>query len=120
MRTGIYRLRALILKKKQYKYHNLLNSLRNHTKFYRLHQFGNSIPAIRQQLEKHLSLRGLTQEKVMAALVCLMERTSIRVGNSMYEKLYGSFGLTTLKDKHVNFKGSTMTFMFKGKKGVSH
>jgi DNA topoisomerase-1 len=107
-------------KRKQYKYHSLWNSLRNHTKFYRLHQFGNSMPAIRQQIEKHLSLPGLPQEKVLAAVVCLMERTSIRVGNSMYEKLYGSFGLTTLKDKHVSIKGSNMQFMFKGKKGVSH
>ncbi len=109
-----------VKKRKQYKYHSLWNSLRNHTKFYRLHEFGKAIPTIRQQLEKDLSLPGLPLEKVLAAVVCLMEKTSIRVGNNMYEKLYGSYGLTTLKDKHVNINGTNMQFVFKGKKGVSH
>ena len=107
-------------KRKQYRYHSLWNSLRNHTKFYRLHQFGSAMPSIRRQIEKDLALPGLPQEKVLAAVVCLMERTSIRVGNSMYEKLYGSFGLTTLKDKHVNIDGANLQFTFKGKKGISH
>jgi DNA topoisomerase-1 len=105
--------------RKQYKYHTLWNSLRNHTKFYRLHSFGKVIPTIREQLEKDLALPGLPLQKVLAAVVCLMEQTSIRVGNSMYEKLYGSFGLTTLKDKHVTISGDNMRFMFRGKKGVS-
>lgn len=107
-------------KRKQYKYHSLWNSLRNHTKFYRLHRFGSSMPLIRERIEQDLSLPGLPQEKVLAAVVCLMERTSIRVGSSFYEKLYGSFGLTTLKDKHVEIRGATLQFSFKGKKGVSH
>ena len=63
---------------------------------------------------------GLTQEKVLATVVSLMERTNIRVGNNIYEKLYGSFGLTTLKDKHVEFKGGSVKFSFVGKKGVKH
>ena len=107
-------------KRKQYKYHSLWNSLRNHTKFYRLHQFGSSMPAIRARIDQDLSLPGLPQEKVLAAVVCLMERTSIRVGNNLYEKLYGSFGLTTLKDKHVSIRGANLEFTFRGKKGVSH
>lgn len=107
-------------KRKQYKYHPLWNSLRNQTKFYRLHHFGSSMPSIRQRIEHDLSLPGLPQEKVLAAVVSLMEHTSIRVGNSLYEKLYGSFGLTTLKDKHVHINGSKLEFTFKGKKGVSH
>lgn len=106
--------------RKQYRYHVLWNSLRNHTKFYRLHSFGCTIPTIRQQLEKDLSLDGLPQEKVLAAVVSLMETTSIRIGNNIYEKLYGSFGLTTLKDQHVKISGTNMQFIFKGKKGVSH
>ena len=106
--------------RKQYRYHPSWNSLRNHTKYYRLYQFGKVLPKIRLQLEKDLSLPGLPLEKVLAAVVSLMERTNIRVGNSMYEKLYGSFGLTTLKDKHVNIAGSEMKFSFKGKKGVHH
>lgn len=107
-------------KRKQYKYHSLWTSLRNHTKFYRLHEFGKTIPSIRQQLVKDLSRPGLPLEKVLATVVCLMEKTNIRVGNILYEKLYGSYGLTTLKDKHVNINGSSIQFMFKGKKGIIH
>jgi DNA topoisomerase-1 len=109
-----------IKNRKQYKYHSLWNALRNHTKFYRLYEFGKAMPAIRKHLEKDLSRPGLPLEKVLATVVSLMEITSIRVGNSMYEKLYGSFGLTTLKDKHVKIEGAQMRFIFKGKKGVSH
>ncbi len=109
-----------IKKRKQYKYHPLWNSLRNHTKYYRLLDFGRSLPAIRQQLDKDLALPGLPVEKVLALVVSLMEKTSIRIGNNFYEKLYGSFGLTTLKDKHVVIKGNQLQFVFKGKKGVEH
>lgn len=108
------------LNRKQYRYHAAWNALRNHTKFYRMLHFGHALPAMRLQLEKDLSLPGLQQRKVLATVVSLMERTNIRVGNNVYEKLYGSFGLTTLKDKHVKFKGSSLTFSFKGKKGVMH
>lgn len=106
--------------RKQYKYHPDWNKLRNQTKFYRLHDFGKVLPLIRLQIEKDLSLPGLPVEKVLAAVVGLMERTNIRVGNNFYEKLYGSFGLTTLKDKHVTIEGSKIKFSFKGKKGVMH
>lgn len=106
--------------RKQYKYHPLWNNLRNHTKFTNLRDFGFILPAIRKRLQKDLSLPGLPQEKVLAAAVSIMQCTCIRVGNSMYEKLYGSFGLTTLKDQHVNIKGSTVKFSFKGKKGIYH
>lgn len=109
-----------IKKRKQYRYHTLWNSLRNHTKYFRLYQFGKAVPAIRLQLEKDLSVPGLPVEKVLALVVSLMERTNIRIGNNMYEKLYGSFGLTTLKDKHVGINGSELKFSFKGKKGVHH
>jgi DNA topoisomerase-1 len=106
--------------RKQYKYHADWNKFRNHTKFYRLHEFGKVLPAVRLQLEKDLSLPTLNQEKVLAAVVSLMERTNIRVGNNFYEKLYGSYGLTTLKDKHVKIEGTKLKFAFKGKKGVMH
>lgn len=109
-----------IKKRKQYKYHPLWSTLRNHTKFYRLHEFGKVLPAIRLQLEKDLSLPGLPYEKVMAAVVSLLERTNIRVGNNSYEKLYGSYGLSTLKDKHVKIDGASVRFSFKGKKGIHH
>jgi DNA topoisomerase-1 len=106
--------------RKQYKYHADWNKLRNQTKFYRLHEFGKVLPSIRLQIEKDLSLPGLPVEKVLAAAVSLMQRTNIRVGNNFYEKLYGSFGLTTLKDKHVTIEGNKIRFSFKGKKGVMH
>ena len=106
--------------RKQYKYHPLWNTLRNHTKFYRLHEFGKALPTIRLQLEKHITLPKLPVEKVLATVVSLMERTHIRIGNSFYEKLYGSFGLTTLKDKHVKISGTKIQFSFVGKKGVHH
>jgi DNA topoisomerase-1 len=108
------------LLRKQYRYHPVWNALRNHTKFFRLYDFGNSLPAIRLRAEKDLALPELPPEKVLALVVSLMQRTNIRVGNSSYEKLYGSFGITTLKDKHVTFNGHEIRFRFKGKKGVEH
>jgi DNA topoisomerase-1 len=109
-----------VKKRKQYKYHVLWNVLRNYTKYYHMLQFGKVLPAIRLQVEKDLAINGLRVEKVMALAVSLMELTNIRVGNNAYEKLYGSFGLTTLKDKHVKIEGNNITFSFTGKKGVHH
>ncbi|MGZ5273756.1 MAG: DNA topoisomerase IB, partial [Kaistella sp.] len=106
--------------RKQYRYHPVWNALRNHTKFYRMLQFGYALPQIRLHLEQDLSLKNLEKRKVLAVVVSLMERTNIRIGNNVYEKLYGSFGLTTLKDKHVNIKGQKINFSFKGKKGIYH
>lgn len=108
------------LQRKQYRYHPSWNALRNHTKFFKMAAFGKALPKIRLQLEKDLALPGLPQRKVLAAVISLMQRTNIRVGNSLYEKLYGSFGLTTLKDKHVDINGSELHFTYKGKKGVYH
>ncbi|HEX5652225.1 MAG TPA: DNA topoisomerase IB [Chitinophagaceae bacterium] len=107
-------------KRKQYKYHALWNELRNQTKFYRMLQFGQTLPSIRKKVAEDLSLSGMPREKVLAAVVALMEKTSIRIGSGIYEKMYGSFGLTTLKNKHVNVNGSKVKFTFKGKKGIEH
>ncbi|MEP7146632.1 MAG: DNA topoisomerase IB [bacterium] len=109
-----------VLKRKQYRYHKMWSVIRNHTKFYRLLDFGTRLPFIRKQIEKDLSLPGYPREKILAAAVSLMERTHIRVGNSSYEKLYGSFGITTLKNRHVALSGTKMLFTFKGKKGIKH
>jgi DNA topoisomerase-1 len=105
-------------KRKQYRYHQLWNVLRNETKFHRLYEFGKLLPSIRLQLEEDLAKKDLCEEKVVATVVSLMERTYIRVGNDDYEKLYGSYGLTTLKDNHVKIEGDNVHFTFKGKKGV--
>jgi len=109
-----------IKNRKQYKYHPLWSALRNQTKFYRLYEFGKVLPIIRQKLKSDLSLPGLPVEKILATVLLLMEQTSIRVGNEAYEKLYGSFGLTTLKNRHVSIAGDQLQFAFKGKKGISH
>lgn len=109
-----------VLGRKQYKYHALWNNLRNQTKFFRLIELGKVLPIIRKQVAKDLSLPGLPKNKVLAAVVSLMEKTGIRVGNEFYEKLYGSFGLTTLKNKHVDINKNKLKFSFRGKKGVEH
>lgn len=106
--------------RKQYLYHPLWSEFRNQTKFFNLFEFGKKLPAIREQLEKDLAKPGLSLEKILAAIITIMQYTNIRVGNNEYEKLYGSFGLTTLKDKHVTINGSQVTFSFKGKKGIYH
>src|SRR6185503_10848523 len=106
--------------RKQYKYHPLWNEFRSKTKFYRLPELGKLLPVIRKKLETDLALPDLPKNKVLAVVVSLMEKTGIRIGNEFYEKLYGSFGLTTLKDKHAEIKGSQVKFSFRGKKGVEH
>jgi len=108
------------LNRKQYRYHPLWIAIRNQTKYYRLNEFCKRLPQIRANLERDLSLRGLPQRKVLAAMVSLLERINIRVGNAFYEKLYGSFGLTTLKNRPVKVEGAKLYLSFIGKKGVRH
>ena len=106
--------------RKQYLYHSRWVALRGQTKFFNLYSFGKALPAIREQVSKDLGREGLGINKVMAAIVQIMEQTTIRIGNEFYEKLYGSFGLSTLKNRHVKINGSSIRFVFKGKKGVEH
>ena len=106
--------------RKQYRYHPQWNSLRSETKFHRLFEFGKALPSIREKVETDLRSKGLTREKVLATVISLMERTYIRVGSNEYEKLYGSYGLTTLKNRHVTISGDKMVFSFTGKKGIHH
>jgi DNA topoisomerase-1 len=104
--------------RKQYKYHPLWNTLRNHTKFYHLYHFGKALPMIRKQIACDLNKPGLPLQKVLAAVVSVMQHTCTRIGSSQYEQLYGSFGLTTLKDNHVSLNEGSLRFSFIGKKGV--
>lgn len=106
--------------RKQYRYHAQWHELRNETKFHRMFEFGKLLPSLRLQLEEDLSKKELCEEKVIATVISLMERTYIRIGNNDYEKLYGSYGLTTFKDKHVKIEGDKLHFSFRGKKGVDH
>lgn len=106
--------------RKQYRYHLLWSKVRSETKFHRLYEFGKALPAMRHHLERDIQLPKLTIRKVLAAVILLMERTYIRIGNEGYEKMNGSYGLTTLKDKHIKFKRDEMSLAFKGKKGIHH
>jgi DNA topoisomerase-1 len=106
--------------RKQYRYHAEWRTARDETKFGRMLAFGDALPKIRERVEGDLSLRGLPREKVLAAVVRLLETTLIRVGNREYARQNGSFGLTTLRDGHVDISGSTLRFEFRGKSGKDH
>jgi len=106
--------------RKQYRYHPDWNKLRNQSKYHRLQLFAEYLPAIRKRVDKDMNRPHLDHAKIVALVVRVMELTSIRVGNESYKKLYGSFGLTTLMDRHVKINGSDLSFEFKGKKGVYH
>ncbi len=85
---------------------------RNETKFHRLPAFGKVLPLLREQVQKDMAKPELTEQKVIATVISLMEKTYIRIGSSDYEKLYGSYGLTTLKDSHVQVNGTNLQFTF--------
>ncbi len=106
--------------RKQYRYHAEWRSVRDETKFGRMIAFGEILPRIRERVDQDLSLRGLPREKVVAAVVKLLETTLIRVGNPEYAKQNNSFGLTTLRNRHVDISGSTLHFEFRGKSGQDH
>lgn len=106
--------------RKQYRYHAKWNAIRSETKFFRMEAFGEALPLLRARLTKDLKNPTLSREKVIAIALSVMEQTLIRVGNAAYEKEYGSYGLTTLKDRHVKLDGSELRFTFKGKKGIAH
>ncbi|UEG51824.1 DNA topoisomerase IB [Mucilaginibacter daejeonensis] len=106
--------------RKQYRYHPDWNKLRNQSKYHRLQTFAAHLPTIRERVDKDLLRRNLDHDRVLALVVRLMELTSIRIGNESYKKLYGSYGLTTMMDKHVKIDGTKINFEFKGKKGVYH
>jgi DNA topoisomerase-1 len=106
--------------RKQYRYHPDWQKIRSQTKFDRMIAFGSTLPLIRQKTEEHLSLRKLSREKVLATVVRLLETTCIRVGNVEYAKQNNSFGLTTMRNRHVDISGSKVRFQFRGKSGVQH
>ena len=106
--------------RKQYRYHPDWRAARDETKYDRMLEFSAALPKIRARTAADLASPGLTREKVLATVVQLLERSGIRVGNEEYVKANGSFGLTTLKDKHVDVRGSTLRFEFRGKSGKRH
>ena len=107
-------------RRKQYFYHPNWRKVRSQHKFNRMLLFGASLPLIRKTTAKHLRQRSLSREKVLAAVVQLLETTLIRVGNDQYAQKNRSFGLTTLRDRHVEITGDKVQFEFRGKSGVDH
>jgi DNA topoisomerase-1 len=106
--------------RKQYRYHARWREVRDETKFGRMLAFSEMLPRIRERVEKDLGRPGLPREKVIATVVSLLQCTSIRVGNDEYARSNGSFGLTTLQDRHVEVSGSKVRFEFRGKSGKTH
>ncbi len=106
--------------RKQYRYHPRWREVRDAVKYDRMVAFGEALPRIREQTDRDLALPGIPREKVLAAVVQLLENTRIRVGNEEYRRENQSFGLTTLTDNQVEIVGSTLRFRFRGKGGKQH
>lgn len=106
--------------RKQYRYHKRWRQVRDETKYHRMIDFARALPGMRASVERDLAKAGMPREKVLAAVVRLLEETTIRVGNEQYAKQNESFGLTTLLNKHAKVTGADVRFSFKGKSGVRH
>jgi DNA topoisomerase-1 len=106
--------------RKQYRYHRRWRAVRDDTKFDRMLDFGLALPLIRRQVETDLALPGLPLRKVLAAVIQLLDTTLLRVGNEEYARDNQSFGLTTLRNRHVEIHGTRVQFQFRGKSGKEH
>jgi DNA topoisomerase I len=106
--------------RKQYLYHERWRELRDENKFERLAAFAQALPKIRRRVAKDLKLPGVPREKVIATIIRLLERTFIRIGNEEYARENKSFGLTTVRDRHVTVSGARLRFRFRGKSGRQH
>lgn len=106
--------------RKQYRYHSAWRKIRDETKYDRLIAFGQALPRIRERVNADLSLAGLPREKVLAVVVRLLDMISMRVGNEEYRRENKSFGLTTLRNRHVKISGTTIHIHFRGKRGIEH
>ena len=106
--------------RKVYRYHPRWREVRDEAKYERMLAFADALPRIRRRVARDLELPGLPREKVLAAIVTLLERTRIRVGNQEYARENRSFGLTTLRDRHTRVNGSQVVFRFTGKAGRRH
>lgn len=106
--------------RKQYIYHPEWERIRDEVKFNRMVSFSKALPKIRSRTEEHLRVRGLPKAKVLATVVRLLDSTYVRIGNTEYTKQNKSFGLTTLRNRHVDIAGSNIHFEFHGKGDVEH
>jgi DNA topoisomerase-1 len=107
-------------RRKQYRYHPQWRASRDETKFQHVIAFATALPALRRQIEEDLRRPALDRRKVLAAVVRLLEITLIRVGNEEYALSNQSYGLSTLRDRHVRIEGKSLRFRFRGKSGVRH
>jgi DNA topoisomerase-1 len=106
--------------RKQYRYHPRWREVRDADKYSRLRDFGLALPKLRKQLETLLAAPGFSRDKVMATVITLLDATLIRVGNTQYARDNRSYGLTTLRSRHVEINGSAILFQFRGKSGIEH
>jgi DNA topoisomerase I len=106
--------------RKQYRYHPAYRDARDRSKFRRMLEFSEILPEIRERVERDLRARDLTRRQILATVVSLLDKTLIRVGNDEYARDNKSFGLTTLRGRHVEIKGAKLQFTFRGKSGVDH
>src|SRR4051794_13823038 len=106
--------------RKQYRYHALWSQSRDEAKYERTIAFARALPRLRRRVTRDLRRRGLPREKVIAAVVRLLETTLVRVGNEEYARDNRSYGLTTLRNRHANVRGEGLKFSFRGKSGVKH
>jgi DNA topoisomerase I len=106
--------------RKQYRYHQRWCEVRDETKYGRMLLFGSTLPRIRARVKEDLTLPGLPRNKLLAMIVRLLETTFIRVGNAEYARANGSFGLTTLRGRHVEIEGARVRLNFRGKGGKVH
>ncbi|HZS11542.1 MAG TPA: hypothetical protein VFA38_04775 [Nitrospirales bacterium] len=106
--------------RKQYRYHTRWREARDETKYDKMIAFGRRLPLIRRRTARDLTAPGLSRRKLLATVVRLLESTLIRVGNDEYARANGSYGLTTMKDRHVDVSGSRLSFHFTGKSGKTH
>ena len=106
--------------RKQYRYHPRWREVRDQNKYSRMVQFGLALPKVRKKIEAQLAQPGIGRDKVMATVISLLDATLIRIGNSQYARDNRSYGLTTLRNKHVAIRGNSILFEFRGKSGVEH
>lgn len=106
--------------RKQYRYHSQWRTVRDEVKYEHMIDFGLHLPLIRQKIDEDLSKPGLSKDKVLATIIYLLENTMIRIGNDEYVKTNKSFGLTTLRNRHVEINGSVVKFKFRGKSKIEH
>ncbi len=106
--------------RKQYRYHPLWSKVRNETKFYRMEEFGRKLPLLRSIIEANLALKDWSKQKLVSLVIALMDETSMRIGNDYYANHNHTYGLSTLRKRHVNHSGKNLRFEYQGKRGKKH